>query len=315
MNWGFIGYGRIATKFMEGLKLVKSEVPYALASRSNAAQLKDQFPELKIYDSYNSLLDNPEVDIVYVNTTHNFHKDNVIDALKKGKHVLCEKPMGLGFAEIEEMTSVARSENKFLMEALWTRFLPGYQKAKEIITSGEIGDLTLIRSEFAFKDVTHKGRLYNAALAGGSNYDVNIYNLALVHDFFGNESPDIQIQAKTSPSGTDLSCSSILQYSDNKLAQLFSSIELSCDNAAWLYGTRGWVRMEDFWKCEKFEVKSDEGKRMIELPFIGNGYCHEIEEVAHCVKSGNMESSLMSHSHSKELAFLVETTEKLIKSS
>ncbi len=315
MNWGFIGYGRIASKFMESLKLVKDEAPYALASRSNAEQLKGQFPDLRVYDNYSSLLSDPEIDIVYVNTTHNFHKDNVIEALKKGKHVLCEKPMGLGVAEIKEMITVSRAENKFLMEGLWTRFLPGYQKAKEVITSGKIGELTLIRSEFAFTDVTHKERLYNPVLAGGSNYDVNIYNLALVQDFFGSECPEIKIQARTSPSGTDLSCSSILQFSDNKLAQLFSSIEMSCDNAAWIYGTKGWVRMEHFWMCEKFEVKSDEGVRTIELPFTSNGFYHEIEEVVRCVNAGNMESTLMSHSHSKKLALLVETTEKLIRNS
>ncbi len=313
MNWGFIGYGRIAVKFMESLKLVKGEVPYALASRSNAEQLRSQFLELKVYDSYDGLLNDPNVDIVYVNTTHNFHKENVIDALKKGKHVLCEKPMGLNVAEVDEMVAMAKIQGKFLMEGLWTRFLPGYQKVKEVVTSGEIGEVTLIRSEFAFTDVTHKERLYNPALAGGSNYDVNIYNLALVHDFLGNEQPEIKIQARTSESGTDLSCSSILQFSDNSMAQLFSSIEMSCENAAWLYGTKGWIRMEHFWKCEKFEIQSENGKRSVELPFTGNGFYHEIEEVVNCINGGLHESLLMSHAHSRELIKLVDTTEQLIR--
>ncbi len=169
MNWGFIGFGRIAVKFMESLRLVKSETPYALASRSNAEQLKSQFSDLKIYDSYEDLLNDIEVDIVYVSTTHNFHKQNVIDALRNGKHVLCEKPMGLTVAEIEEMIAVARGEEKFLMEGLWSRFLPGYQKVREVVESGEIGDITLIRSEFAFTDPSHKNRLYDPNLAGGSN--------------------------------------------------------------------------------------------------------------------------------------------------
>jgi len=313
LNWGFIGYGRIAQKFMDALKGVESETPYAIASRSNATELSNQFPDLKMYDSYERLYQDAEVDIVYISTTHNFHRQNVLDALRHGKHVLSEKPLGLTVAEVEEMVAEAKGQKSFLMEGLWSRFLPGYQKAKEIALSGEIGELRLIKSDFAFYDVSHKGRLYDPKLAGGSNYDVNIYNLALVHDIFGNAVPEMNIQVNKYETGTDLSCSSLLSYSGNRRAQIFSSIELQCENSAWIYGTKGWLKMEEFWKCQRFHLHTENEDQIIELPFVGNGYFHEIVEAVECVKRGEIESKLMSHQHSLELARLLEQTERLIE--
>ncbi len=97
------------------------------------------------------------------------------------------------------------------------------------------------------------------------------------------------------------------------MAQLFYSIEMTCENAAWLYGTKGWLKMEHFWKCERFEVQTEQGRRTIELPFVSNGFYHEIEEAVQCIQSRKIESPLMSLTHSKELSGLVEATKKLIR--
>ena len=313
MNWGFVGFGRIALKFMESLKHADDETIYAIASRSNAPSIASQYPDVKIYDRYEDLFNDPSVDIVYVNTTHNFHKQNVIDALRGGKHVLCEKPIGLTVAEVNEMITVAKEKRRFLMEGLWSRFLPGYREAMNQIKGGAIGEVKYVRAEFAFSDVSHKERLYDPNLAGGSNYDVNIYNLALVHDIFGHSFSNMMLHAKKSSSGTDLSCSSILQFPEGKMAQLFSSIEMTCENAAMIYGTGGWLKMDQFWKCERFTVNSDEGELVREFPFRSNGYYHEIQAASHCVSTGELESPLMSWQHSLELAAMVEETEKMIK--
>ena len=125
MNWGFIGFGRIARKFLESLQSVEGEIPYAFASRSNAAALREEFPEAQIYESYEALLMDPQVDVVYISTTHNFHYGNTVAALNHGKHVVCEKPMGISYAETKAMTDLAREKKPFLagshVDAILTR--------------------------------------------------------------------------------------------------------------------------------------------------------------------------------------------------
>ncbi len=310
MNWGFIGFGRIARKFLESLNAVEGEKAYAFASRSNAKALQEEFPNIAVYDSYDKLLADPNVDVVYISTTHNFHCRNTIDALRAGKHVLCEKPMGISPEEIQEMTTVARETGKFLMEAMWMRFLPAYREALTRAKSGEIGEVKYITASFGFRSadkLTTDGRLLNPDLAGGALYDVGVYPLTIVSDLFGWQPSDFKAHAVISDTGVDETIQVQLDFGNNRLAQVVGSIGLHTNKEACIYGTEGYIRLPFFWKAQSYEIVKNEEAVSFEKPYTATGYAHEIIEVAECIKQGKTESELFTINDSLMSARLVES--------
>lgn len=309
MNWGFIGFGRIARKFLESLEAVEGEVPYAFASRSNAQSLSKEFPNIKVYDGYDVLLADKEVDIVYVSTTHNFHCQNVIDALKAGKHVLCEKPIGISSKEVQRMKTVAEETGKFLMEGMWMRFLPSYKTAIEKAKNGAIGELKYMTASFGFRSIDKlnpDGRLLNPDLAGGALYDVGVYPLTMMSDLWGWKPAEIAAQAVLSSTGVDESIQCQVTYANGQMAQLFGSVALTTNKEACIYGTEGFIRMPLFWKNESFEIVKDDQMQVFEQAYESTGYVHEIKEVVACIDAGKRESKQFSLNDSLMSARLVE---------
>ncbi|WP_339694262.1 Gfo/Idh/MocA family oxidoreductase [uncultured Roseivirga sp.] len=309
MNWGFIGFGRIARKFLTSLEFVQGETPYAFASRSNAVELEKEFSNVKVYDNYESLFADPDIDIVYISTTHNFHCQNVIDALSAGKNVLCEKPMGISSGEIRKMTEVTKGTGKFLMEAMWMRFLPAYREAIRRAKSGEIGEIQYITASFGFNSPNLKpeGRLLNPDLAGGALYDVGVYPLTIVSDIFGWQPDSFQAQAVLSETGIDQSIQVQLSYKGGEMAQVFGSIVMNTNKEACIYGSEGFIKLPLFWKAQEFEIHKGDNIEKVELPFKSTGYAHEIEEVVKCIKEGKTESPLFTLNDSLMSANLVES--------
>ncbi len=309
MNWGFIGFGRIARKFLASLEEVNGEVPYAFASRSNAEALQQEFPNVKVYDSYEALLADPNVDVVYISTTHNFHCQNTIDALRAGKHVLCEKPMGISSDEIVKMKEVAEQTGKFLMEAMWMRFLPAYREAIEKVKTGVIGEVKYMTASFGFRSLdklTEDGRLLNPDLAGGALYDVGVYPLTIMSDLFGWEPHSFVANAQLSNTGVDESIQVQLTYDGGKMAQLFGSVALHTNKEACIYGIDGFVRLPKFWQPQSYDIVRGDEMESFEVPFQSTGYVHEIEEVKRCVEAGLTESPLFTLNDSLMSARLVE---------
>lgn len=310
MNWGFIGFGRIARKFLESLNAVEGEVPYAFASRSNADALQKEFPEVKIYDSYEGLLNDTEVDIVYISTTHNFHCQNVIESLEAGKHVLCEKPMGISSTEILKMTDVAKTSGKFLMEAMWMRFLPAYRQAIARAKSGEIGKVQYITASFGFRSedkLTKDGRLLNPDLAGGALFDVGVYPLTIVSDLFGWVPENFKAHAIKSDTGVDETIQIQFDFGGQRMAQVLGSIGLHTNKEACIYGDEGFIKLPFFWKAESYQIVKGEDTTYFEAPYLSSGYVHEIQEVVSCVKQGKIESDLFTLNDSLMSARLVES--------
>ncbi|MHA7099394.1 Gfo/Idh/MocA family protein [Roseivirga pacifica] len=310
MKWGFIGFGRIARKFLASLEVVQGETPYAFASRSNATALQKEFPHVKVYDSYDALLADEQVDVVYISTTHNFHSQNVIDALRAGKHVLCEKPMGISSEQVLKMAQVAEETGMFLMEAMWMRFLPAYKQVITRIKAGEIGEVKHMTASFGFRSedkLSKDGRLMNPDLAGGALYDVGVYPLTIASDLFGWEPVDFKAHAIKSSTGVDESIQIQLDFGKDRLVQLFGSVALQTNKEAYIYGTKGYVRMPLFWKAQSYEIVREEEVERFEVPFVSTGYAHEIEEVARCIANGQQESENFSLNDSLMSAKLVES--------
>ena len=315
MNWGFIGFGRIARKFLESLQSVEGEVPYAFASRSNAQALREEFPDTKIYESYEALLMDPEIDVVYISTTHNFHYSNTVAALNHHKHVVCEKPMGITYAEVKAMTDLAREKNLFLLEAMWMRFLPAYREAIERAKSGEIGKIKYITASFGFRSIdklTADGRLLNPDLAGGALYDVGVYPLTIVSDLFGWEPVDFKAHAIKSATGVDETIQVQLDFGNDRLAQVVGSIGLHTNKEACIYGEKGYIKLEKFWQPQGYEVHIEDEVEVVSKPFLSTGYAHEIIETAACIAAGKTESNIFTLNDSLMSAKLVETILKTI---
>ena len=305
MKWGFLGFGRIALKFLSSLNHVDGEVCYAIASRSNAHTLQEKYPDYKVYHDYEDLCKDPHVDIVYVSTTHNFHYRLVMMALEYGKHVVCEKPMGTSLAQTNEMIELARSRNLFLLEALWMRFLPAYRKAMSLLP--EIGEIWLVKANFAFKSNEHSpDRLLNPILAAGSVYDVGVYPIALITDIFPEKPDNIFSHGHMSAQSIDLSCSSIWRYPEGQLAEFFSSVYVDTRHDAFIYGDEGYIKMDVFWKCQRFEFWKGGNVDVYEIPFEDTGFVHEIREAVKCVREGKIESPTFSHADSLRSAEIVD---------
>lgn len=309
MNWGFIGFGKIARKFLESLQSVPGQVPYAFASRSNASALREEFPEARVYESYEALLLDKQVDIVYISTTHNFHYGNTIAALNHDKHVVCEKPMGVNEGEVAAMIELAREKSLFLMEAMWMRFLPAYREAIERVKSGEIGTVKYITASFGFRSVdklTADGRLLNPDLAGGALYDVGVYPLTIVADLFGWEPVDFKAHAIKSSTGVDETIQVQLDFGNDQLAQVLGSVGLHTNKEACIYGEEGYIKLPMFWKAQSYEVHKGDEIEQVEKPFQSSGYAHEIMDAVARLKAGEKESAVFNLNESLMCARLVE---------
>src|SRR3954467_4666669 len=223
IRWGILGCGRIARKFASDLRLVKDAELTAVASRSleTAKSFVNEFPAKHVHDNYEALVNNDDVDVIYVATPHSHHYEHTILCLEHHKAVLCEKAFAVNAEQAKKMIALAQDKKVFLMEALWTKFLPHYNKMQEMIRDGMIGAVKSVLVNFGFKPVPPvPQRLFDPALAGGSMLDIGIYNVFIALSVLGE--PDA-IEAEMTPasSGVDEQCSVILRYDSGAIAHLF----------------------------------------------------------------------------------------------
>ena len=188
IRWGILSTGYIARQFAEGLSTLADARIAAVGSRKpeRAAEFAERYGIPRSYGSYEELAHDPDVDVLYIATPHRFHKDNTLLALAAGKAVLCEKPLTLNAAEAEVVVSTARQSKLFLMEGMWSRFIPAMVKAKQMVDDGTIGDVQIVASDFGFTaPFDPKSRLYDPELGGGSLLDVGIYPVSLASLILG----------------------------------------------------------------------------------------------------------------------------------
>lgn len=316
MKWGLIGCGRIAQKFIKSLETVEQAHLYAIGSRSQAEVLKSQYPDTKVTSDYNEIYKDPNVEIIYVSTTHNFHKENVLNALHHGKHVLCEKPMGISAEDTAEMIELAKKKGLFLMEAMWTRFLPAYNKMKELVAQGDIGELKLIQGNFSFNGVHlgHEHRLNNPKLAGGATWDVGIYPLAMTIDLFDEEPSTIMAMGECTSDNVDLNAAIQLGFSDNRKAQLFCGINVDTHHHAMIAGTKGYIILKDFLRGEHLELWIDKECTSFKIPLdLPTSFSYEILACYEAIKNNQIEHKKMSLSHTYILAKITDQILSQIK--
>ncbi|WP_136465331.1 Gfo/Idh/MocA family protein [Flagellimonas onchidii] len=309
IRWGIIGPGNIARKFTSDLQMVDNAKIAAVASRNleRAKSFASDYHIENIFDSYDHLFTSDTVDVVYIATPHNFHKDLAIRAMKNGKHVLCEKPLGINKKEVEEIIQASRENNVFMMEGLWSRFNPSIHKIKELVDSKEIGEVTYINADFAFYglDRSEDSRVLNLDLASGSLLDIGIYPIFLAYLFLGM--PDeIHASSNFHSNGTEIQTSMIFQY-PNAQAILYSGLTSDSKMEAKISGTKGEVVIPTRWhEADGYSLIKQKEIQKFELPRKGNGFVHEILEVHKCLVSNKLKSNLWSHKNSLELVELMD---------
>lgn len=296
-QWGILGAGRIAEKFATALQATERAEVYAIASRelSRSREFAGRYQAARYYGSYDELVTDPEVDIIYIATPHAFHCEQTLLCLRNKKAVLCEKPMALNYQQTSKMVAVARQQQVFLMEGMWSRFMPAINKAKELIDAGSIGTLQHIHCDFGFAaPFDPQGRLYNKALGGGSILDVGVYAVFLASYLLG-EPTSIQSNSRLTVTGVDEYSNIILQYPEGQTAHLFTSINLQTPICASLLGSKGRIELPAPWyKTTDLTLLLPSGeKQQLHFPHDSNGFEHEILEVTDCLDKGFQECPAM----------------------
>jgi predicted dehydrogenase len=317
LNWGIIGLGKIAQTFASDLILSKNSKLLGVASRDieNAQSFAEKFRAEKYYGNYQDLANDRDIDVVYIATPHVFHYEYTVMCLKAGKHVLCEKAFGMNEAQVREMTEEAQKRRLFLMEAIWTRFIPGTEKVLELIEQNKIGKIQQIRADFGFVgDTNPEKRIFNKKLGGGSLLDVGIYPVYLSLLLLGVPQK-ITAVAELTSSGVDSFMAAIFDYQSGEKAVLESSIQVQTPTEAYIFGETGYIKMHSrFHHCEKISIHQHNGAvETLERMYKGNGYLHEITEVEECLISGKTESFKMPHSMSIQLIQTLDRIREKIK--
>ena len=263
IKWGILSTGWIAHKFATALQVVDNSELYAVGSRNmqTAKKFAGEFNIPKAYGSYEELVSDPAVDVVYIATPHNLHLENTLLALEHHKHVLCEKPLGVNLKEATKMITKAKEKKLFLMEAMWSRFLPNIIKTKELVDSGEIGKVKLLTAFFSIKSENGpEHRHYNLDLCGGTILDTGIYNVFLSLLLLGKPKAFSAI-AGLGEQGGDNSCSYTFKYEKDTLAVMYSSFLANPAIVAEIHGDKGKILLDHLWFCPgKVKLTYNDGR-------------------------------------------------------
>jgi predicted dehydrogenase len=298
IRWGILGPGSISKTFAKGLADVPGADLAAVGSRDlgRAKAFAAEFGFRRAHGAYQDLVNDPEVDVIYIGTPHSFHHPHTLLALNAGKHVLCEKPFALSAAEATEMVAKARETGLFLMEAMWTRFLPALQKVRELVADGTIGELRMIQADFGFRtEFNPAGRLFDPALGGGSLLDVGVYPISLASMLLG-PAERVRAIATLGETGVDEQAAVLLGYASGAMAMAFAAVRTNSPEEAVIVGTEGWIKIEPpFWHATQLTVqKPGQPLMRLELPYEGNGYNYQAAAVQAAIVAGQTESTVMS---------------------
>lgn len=314
LNWGIVSTGQIAEKFCTDMAYVDNAKITAVAARklADASQFAQKHGIEKVYQGYQSLFDDPAIDVIYVATPHNFHFQHVYDALMANKHVLCEKPITISSEEFKTLSILATSKNLFLMEAMWTYFLPAVLQAKKWIEHGRIGDIKHIKADFGYLvPYEPTGRMYNPKLAGGCLFDMGIYPLAIAQYFNSGELSDIVIKSHFARHNVEDDLV-ILATCNEVTLSLATSFQCRLQNAALIIGDKGYIKIPNFWRAKSCGLyQQDEKIDEFNDTSIGSGLNHEARAVNNAILNGQLEHAIMPHSVSLLLQQQLEKIKSL----
>ena len=305
VRWGILGTGIIAHAFATGLTYIDNAELVAVGSRAQetANEFGSEFRIPHRHASYEALANDPDVDVIYVATPHVFHKENSLLCLRAGKGVLCEKSFTINAGEAEELIKFARKQKLFLMEAMWTRFIPLVCRLREMLAERIIGDMQMFVADLGFRmDFGPEHRIYNPALGGGALLDVGIYPLSFASMVLGRPARVTSL-AHLGETGVDERAAIILGYESGALGVLYTATSTNTPCEVIITGTEGHIRVPPLMlRPTKLTLsRAGEKEEPIAIPFVGNGYNYEAMEVMRCLREGKLESDIMPLDESLEI--------------
>lgn len=304
---GIIGPGNIANRFAAAAPLCTGVKITAVASRDlqKSSAFAEKYGIEKAYGSYKEILNDNEIDAIYISTIHTLHFEQIIASLNAGKSVICEKPSLLTVSEAEQVIALAKEKNLLFMEAMWTRLLPAVLKAREWVSEGKIGDLKLITASFGgISKFNPESRIFAPEKAGGSLYDVGIYSLSFA--MFIANSPIKEYKTMITPTCTnvDETFVGLVKFDNNALAQISSSIAAPVDDTGYIYGNEGKIVLQNFWACTKVIYTAKNGEEEVWHDTYGDdrdslyeGFKYEIQHFADLLKDGKTESPIVTYDY------------------
>ena len=298
IRWGILGCGNIANKFAADLLMLSGSVLHAVASRdfARAQYFGKKYMANKTYSNYTDLVNDPDLNVIYVATTHNFHYEHAALCLAANKPVLCEKPMCVNSKEAQKLVNLSRHKNIFLMEAMWTSFLPAIIRLKKDLDTKIIGIPQLVQADFGITKPLEKGsRFYEKELAAGALLDLGIYTINFANIVFGSRPEGISGYAKFTDQGVDQLSTYNLLYSEGRQALLSAAFTLPTPHQARVYGDKGRIVIDNFFHPQQYQIilNGKEPKQVNEA-FDGFGYLYEAREVQQCLLGKKTESTICS---------------------
>jgi len=295
IKWGIVGAGNIANKFAKAVKNVKGAELTAVASQSEGKgrMFADKYDIKNVFTSYEEMSKSELVDAVYIATPHPFHKLCAEIFLNAKKHVLCEKPVCVNVKQAVKLAECAKKNGVFLMEAMWTRFLPAIKEALSIVANGEIGEIRGVKADFCYSITPEEDpKIFKNEMAGGSLLDVGIYGLNFASIFLG-DNPETIVSTADVADGVDCQTNVLMKYANGTIASVSSAINTLKPETGYIYGTKGYIEVPQFYGAQEIIVNVNNTQRHISKPSIGDGFEEEIIEVCNCIRCGKTQSDVM----------------------
>lgn len=312
MKWGIYGAGGIAEAFANDFKKVAgSEIIAAYARKPERSKLFCEKNGIeRFYFDEDAFFSDKDIEVVYISTPHALHAEVAIKALKSGKHILCEKPFAMNADEAKRVMAVAREEKRFVMEALWTLFLPAINKVMEWVKADRIGTVKAVQANFGFIGNNDPlGRLFNPDLGGGALLDVGIYPVLIANHIAQGTPISINAQAQFTETGVDASTFITAKYANGMLALFGASIETNLINHLVVYGEKGRIEVPLFWMADEATCYSQDDVEVFKCEESQkHGYHYEADAVCRAIGDGRMENETVSHRFTLEL---METLDRI----
>ena len=310
MNVGILGAGGIASMMARTLNGMKDATAYAVAARDleRAKSFAEKFQMEKAYGSYEEMLADDKVDLVYIATPHSHHFEHGKMCIAHGKPVLCEKAFTANAAQARELLDYAKEKGVFITEAIWTRYMPSRKIITDIIESGELGDVHMLSANLGYR-LTDKERLINPELAGGALLDVGVYPLNFASMFFGNDIENITSSCVKFETGVDGQAGMILTYKDGRMATLHTGMYAATDQYGIIYGSKAYLIAYNINNIDRIDVFSSDRRliRTINVPEQITGYEYEVEACMKALAEGKTECEEMPHSETIRMMEWMDT--------
>lgn len=299
IRWGIIGAGIIAHQMSDAIRATESNELVAVASRTpaKAKAFADQYQISA--ETYESLIARDDIDIIYIATTHNFHSANALQALAGNKNLVIEKPFTVNATEAEKIAAAARQRNLFVMEAIWTRFLPSMQALRQQVAEGVLGKVKAAHVTFGgIIPDQYRNRLNDPGLAGGVTLDMGIYPVSMLCCVLGELPVKATGHCRFAATGVDEIASYQLVFDSGCIATVNTSFNLMLGQTMTLYGDKGQVVYPDFqgkgdYRLTRFNGRETLEEQQIHIENADNGFVHQVEEAARCLRAGLPESPVI----------------------